>query len=214
MTHVEVANLTTAFLDTIGTAETGFFLTLILFTGVIVLYSLLIFYFYKFLAKKNIIELNLGSHNKYETGAVFKIVATIFYVLEYVIILPFITFLWFAILSILLVVLSEGLLIEVALLISAALISSVRITSYISEDLSRDLAKMLPLTLLGVALTRPGFFDMSALITRFSEIPMLFSDIFYYLVFIIVVELIMRFYEIFETSVMNREKVVDEEYQA
>jgi high-affinity nickel permease len=71
MTHEAVANIsnvTSLFLDTIGTAESGFFLTLILFTGVIVLYSLLIFYFYKFLAKKNIIELNLGSHNQYETG--------------------------------------------------------------------------------------------------------------------------------------------------
>ena len=78
------------------------------------------------------------------------------------------------------------------LLISAALVASVRVTSFISESLSQDLAKMLPLTLLGVALTNPRFFEFVSHIGRIAEIPLLFNDILYYLVFIIITELAMR----------------------
>ena len=106
---------------------------LLLLTALIALYAVFIFYFYRFLAKKNLIELNLNKYNTYQAGTVFKIIAVTFYIIEYIIILPIVTFFWFAVLTILLFLLAEGLDLQTVILISAALIASVRITSYISE---------------------------------------------------------------------------------
>jgi hypothetical protein len=173
---------------------------LLLLTALIAVYAIFIFYFYRFLAKKNLIELNLNKYNTYQAGAIFKIIAVIFYIIEYIIILPIITFFWFTVLTILIFLLAEGLELQTVILISAALIASVRVTSYISENLSQDLAKMLPFTLLGVALTRPTFFDFSTHLARIQEIPNLFTSIITYLGFIIIIELIMRFYDLIKAA--------------
>jgi hypothetical protein len=179
-------------LTSLLTGEINLAIILMFFTAVIVIYSVFVFYFYRFLAKKNIIELNLNQYNRYSNPAVIKFFAAIFYIIEYIIVLPILTFFWFAVLSILILLLAKGIDVSTILLITAALVSAVRITSYVSEDLSKDLAKMLPFTLLAIAITTSGFFDISALLLRITEIPSLFSDIPYYLIFIVAVELIMR----------------------
>ncbi|MFH1521869.1 MAG: hypothetical protein ABIF18_02830 [archaeon] len=180
-------NLTSLF-----TGEINLVLTLAFFTTVIIVYSIFVFYFYRFLAKKNIIELNLGQYNQYNNSTIVKIFAVVFYIIEYIILLPILTFFWFAVLAVLILLLSKGIEINTILLISAALVASVRATSYVSEDLSKDLAKMLPFTLLAIAITTAGFFDIGALISQISKIPFLFSNILYYLLFIVAIELIMR----------------------
>jgi len=192
-------------ITTLFTGEIPLALTLIFFTAVIVVYSVFVFYFYRFLAKKNIIELNLNQYNQYANQAVVKFFAVIFYLIEYVIILPFLTFFWFGVLSILILLLSKGIEISTILLISAALVAAVRITAYVSEDLSKDLAKMLPFTLLAIAITTAGFFDINALFSRITEIPSLFSHVLYYLLFIIAVELIMRTLEFFNSLIQSPE---------
>ena len=166
--------------------------TLLFFSAVIIIYSIFVFYFYKYLAKKNIIELNLSRYNQAEHPLAMKLSAILFYTLEYLIFLPVLTFFWFSVLSILLLVLSEGIDISTILLISAALVASVRVTSYISQQLSTDLAKMVPFTLLAIALTKPGFFKVGSLLASIGEIPSLLSNIPYYLLFIVAIELIMR----------------------
>lgn len=184
---------------------------LLLLTGLIAIYAIFIFYFYRFLAKKNLIELNLNKYNTYQEGTVFKILAITFYIVEYIIILPIITFFWFTVLTILLFLLAEGLELQNVILISAALIASVRVTSYISENLSRDLAKMLPFTLLGVALTRPTFFDFSTHLERIQEIPSLFTSIITFLGFIIMIEFIMRIFDLLRTTKNESKALKDSE---
>jgi len=190
-------------ITTLLTGEANLMLTLIFFTAVIVLYSVFVFYFYRFLAKKNIIELNLNQYNQYSNPFTIKLFAAISYIIEYIIILPILTFFWFAILSILILLLSKGLEISTILLISAALVASVRVTAHVSEDLSKDLAKMLPFTLLAIAITTSGFFDINALFSRIQEIPSLFSNIPYYLIFIVAIELIMRVFTFFSDIVQS-----------
>lgn len=167
-------------------------LLLTFFTAVIVIYSTFVFYFYRFLAKKNLIELNLNQYNQYQNQFAIKFFAGLFFIIEYIILLPVLTFFWFAILSILVLILAEGLAVNTILLITAALVASVRITAYLSEDLSKDLAKMVPFTLLGIAITTSGFFNPLGIIEKISEIPSLFTNIPYYLLFIIAVEVVMR----------------------
>jgi hypothetical protein len=182
----------TGFLGGLFSGETNLILTLLFFTAVIVIYSVFVYYFYRFLAKKNIIELNLNQYNQYQSPGIVKAFAALFYILEYIIFLPIMTFVWFAVLAILILLLAEGMDVGTILLISAALVASVRFTAYVSENLSKDLAKMLPFTLIAIAITKPGFFNANALLSRFADIPSLFTNIPYYLIFIIAVELVMR----------------------
>jgi hypothetical protein len=172
--------------------ESNTIFVLLFFTTIIVIYSIFIFYFYQFLAKKNIIELNLNQYNRNENPTLVKFFAVIFYIIEYLIFLPIITFFWFSILAVLILILAEGIEVNTVLLITTALVASVRATSYVSKNLAKDLAKMVPFTLLAIALTKPGFFQISTLISRLGEIPTLFSNVPLYLVFIVSVELTMR----------------------
>ncbi len=165
---------------------------LLFFTAVISIYSLFVFKFYKFLARKNIIHLNLSKYSYSENEGLMKFFAGILYVIEYIVILPIITFFWFAILALFILVLSKSQSLETILIISASLIAAVRVTSYVSEDLSRDLAKMLPFALLALMLVDPDFFSIDLLIGRFQQIPLFLRTIPYYLVFIVALELIMR----------------------
>jgi len=197
-------------LTTLFTTQNNPILILAFFTAVIVIYSIFVFYFYRFLAKKNLIELNLNQYNQYQSHFLIKIFAAIFYIVEYIILLPILTFFWFAILSILILILAKDLEVNTILLIAAALVASVRATSFVSEDLSKDLAKMLPFTLLAIAITTAGFFNITDLLSRFSEIPTLFTNIPYYLLFIIAVELIMRIAEFLQSIFSTTENTEEE----
>lgn len=165
---------------------------LLFFTIIIAIYGIFVFKFYKFLARRNIVDLDLNKYNTSEHPFFTKIFAILFYVLEYIIILPIITSFWFAILAIFLLVLSKTQDVSMILTISAALIAAVRLTSYISENLSQDLAKMLPFTLLGLFLIEPGFFSVDLFIDRIGQIPSLLSHVPYFIVFIILLEFILR----------------------
>lgn len=185
--------------------------TLLFFTSIIIIYSIFVFYFYRFLARKNILELNLNQYNKYESPGMMKFFAIVFYILEHLIFLPILTFFWFAFLSTLILILAEGIGVGAVLLISAALVASVRVTAHISENLSKDLAKMLPFTLLAIAITKPGFFEVDALLLRIYEIPDLLSQIPQYLIFIVSVELIMKFAEFLNGLTNSSEEIEVEE---
>lgn len=175
--------------------EINFGFVLLFFTTVIVIYSLFVYYFYKFLSKKNILELNLNQYNQYGNPALAKFVAIVFFFLEYVFILPILTFFWFTILSILILFLAEGIPTGTILLITAAFVASVRITSYFNEKMALELAKIIPITFLAIAITQSGFFNVTALMAKVHDIPMLFDDIVYFLGFIILIEFIMRIAE-------------------
>lgn len=169
-------------------------LTLSFYTIIIAVYALFVFVFYRFLGKRDILELNLNKYNTYQNPAAMKFFAALFYIIEYLVLLPIVTFMWFAVLAILTLVLSSNMSTATALIMSASLVAAVRITSFISEDLSKDLAKMIPFALLSIALTTSvGFLgSASAAISRIADIPSLFSNIPYYLLFIVGVELFMR----------------------
>lgn len=173
----------------------GLTFTLLFFTAIIAIYAVFVYYFYRFLARKNILELNLNQYNRHDNPSVVKFFAVIFYIIEYLLLLPLVTLFWFVILAMLTLLLAEGMEVSTVLLLSAALVAAVRITAHVSTSLSKDLAKMVPFTLLAIAITTPGFFDVASLISRVSEIPSLFSSFPYYLLFIVAVELIMRIIE-------------------
>lgn len=185
-------------------------LNLLVFTILITFYALFVWKFYRFLAKKDIIKLNLGQYNKTEHYGLKKFLAYVFYFIEYIIILPFVVFFWFTMLVVFLILLSKEQSVQSILIISAVVVASVRMTAYYKEDLSRDLAKMLPFTILTVFLLSPNFFSLPNVINQFLQIKVMLQNIPYYLIFIIILEIILRFFEmIFSNKGSEEEEIVN-----
>jgi len=174
----------------------GRFVSLFLLVLLVVFYSVFIWKLYRFIARKNILELNLNKYNRSEHAFFTKLLAGIFYFLEYIIILPFLVFLWFTAFTFFLIILSEeGMDVGSILTISAIIIAAIRMTSYYSEDLSKDLAKLLPFTLLAFFVLNFTSFNVEKVIGHITKIPLFFENILIYLGFIILLELILRFFD-------------------
>jgi len=188
--------------------------SLILYTVLILGYALFIWKFYRFLASREIIQLNLSQYNYSKHPVLEKILATGLFTLEYLVVLPFLVLFWFSILSVFLLVLSESQDAQQILLISAAIITSTRITSYISDELSKDIAKILPFTVLAAFILGSNFFDSAKLFTKISQIPDLLNHILIFLIFIFVVEFALRgvysMVEFFRSDSEGSEEIAEE----
>lgn len=183
---------------------------MLFFTVLIVIYALFVFFFYKYLARKNIVDLNLKRYNHSANPEVAKFLGFIFYILEYLILLPIITIFWFGIITLLLLVIAKNIDMQTILIVAAALITSVRITSYLNKNLSQDLAKMIPFTILTLALIGENFFSMERLLTRIFEIPSIIHALPQFIVFIISVELILRTIELIKKLIIYGDDIDEE----
>ncbi|MAG07476.1 hypothetical protein CMI46_01525 [Candidatus Pacearchaeota archaeon] len=163
----------------------------------VTLYAIFVWKFYRFLAKRDLLELNLAQYNNSVNPGFFKFLAVILFIIEFIIILPIIVFFWFFVMAVIIFVLLGDRIITAdvtagyILFIAAVIVGAVRIASYYSEDLSKDLAKMFPFTILAIALVSPGFFKKET-VSALGEIGSLMGNIFVYLIVIIVLEFILR----------------------
>ena len=178
-------------IDTIP-QEQKMFITLITITALIALYCLFIWKYYSVLSNREIIKLNLKEYNHSRHPIAEKIVALLLYIVEYLIILPFLVIFWFTILSAFAIVLSKSQDVRQILLITAAIIASTRITAYIDEKLAEDVAKVLPLTLIAIFILESKLIDYRSVVLKIYSLPMLINDIVIFLVFIFIIELILR----------------------
>ena len=185
------------------------YMNLLLLVLIVSVYCVFVWKFYRFVATRDIISLNLNQYNKTENPHLAKILAGGLYFLEYIIILPFIIFFWFGIFTIFLAFLTENLETSQILIISATIIATIRMTSYYKEDLAKDIAKLLPFTLLGIAITKFGFIQVDQIIAHIISIPTLFGDILNYLIFIIILEIILRLFS-FLFSILGVDEPVKE----
>ena len=80
--------------------------------------------------------------------------------------------------------------------IAIVVIAAIRMTAYYKEDLSKDIAKMLPFALLAVMITNPMFFtSFKGIVEHLTQIPSFIGEIWIYLGFIITLEIILRFFD-------------------
>lgn len=165
---------------------------LALFVLGMTVYAIFIFKFYRFLARKDIFEIDLEKYSDVKFGGLKKFFRVVFYIIQHLLLFPLFVFLWFAMISVLLMVLAKGQTAGSILLISMALVATIRVAAYYNEALSVDLAKMLPLALLGVFLIDISFFSFDASLELIKQIPALSKTVGYYLVFIIALELVLR----------------------
>jgi len=73
-----------------------------------------------------------------------------------------------------------------------ALIGVIRAMAYYDEDLSKDLAKMMPFALLGVFLVDISYFTLSNSIGAIIQLFSLWELIVYYLIILILIEFVLR----------------------
>jgi len=169
---------------------------LITYTAGMVLYSFFVWKFYRFVARREIIPINLEKYSARGKKSPLKVGA---YIVSYMFLFPFFLFLWFFVYSFFIYFLARDIPTETVLLISITVIVATRVAAYYKEDLAKDLGKLLPFSLLAIFLTSPAFFSdtgnffsLSDLGERFQEIPLLSIEIVQFIIYAIFVEAFLR----------------------
>ena len=146
----------------------------------IAIYSILIWHFYRFIAKRDCFKLSMKKHPK------------LIGFLKYFFAFPFVAFVFFMGFSLLMLFLTRGYEIEAVLSTSFAIIAAIRIAAYYNEDLSKDVAKMLPFALLGIFLVDPSYFRFEDIMNRIYSLPEFFTLSIQFILFVILLEWILR----------------------
>lgn len=158
----------------------------------IVIYSMFVFHFYRYLASKDIFKIDLNKYDNAKFPFIAKLTSFYTYILKYFILFPVFASFWSLFLAVLIIFLTDSQTVQTTLLISVALVSAIRVTAYYNEDLSRDLAKMLPFALLGVFIIDINFFSLQTAIANVKSIPSYYITLVYYFAFIVGLELVLR----------------------
>ncbi len=175
----------------------------LIFTIGVAIYAVLIFNLYRFMSRKDIFSLDFSRFEQSTHPVLKKTLHLIFYIAEYLLIFPLFAFFWFGVLVVMVAFLSKTREVEDLLLISMAVLTSVRVTSYYTEDLSRDIAKMLPFALLGIFLIDLRYFDLSTSADLLNRAVLEWKSIFYYWVFVVALELSLRVTEPYVKALYN-----------
>ncbi len=156
------------------------------------IYAVFIFKFYRFVASRDMFELDFSRYEESRFKFVRTVLHLVFYVLRYLILFPFFAIFWFAVLTIILAFLSREQAFADVLLVALATVGTIRITSYYHEDLSRDLAKILPFAVLGIFLIDVSFFEIGESLDILKQADEHREEILYYLIALIALEFALR----------------------
>jgi len=167
---------------------------LLVYTAAMVLYSVIIWHFYRFIATRDIVTLDMRKYENSNHPRIAKFLAANIFAIKFLIVFPLVTFFTFAGFSVLLFFLSQSANTQTILLTSITLVSAIRATAYYSEDLSKDLAKMIPLALLGVFVLDPSFFSIDLAIKRVLQLPYLIPVFATYLSFTVILEVMLKIF--------------------
>lgn len=178
-------------LISLSQAQTSLGPLLMLIAGITV-YSIFVFKFYNFIARKDIFKLNLQQYSKDLIGFIKRFWNSLLYILEYLILLPIIIFFWFLVIALMLSLLSKTQSGSTVMLISMAMVAATRVLSYYNEELTIETAKILPFTLLGVFLLDMGSFSLEQAKTTLMQFPSYWQDGIYYFGFCMLLELFLR----------------------
>ena len=155
-------------------------------------YAVFVFNFYRFVAAKDMFHVDLSRYEQSRFRFVRRVLHLFFYVLKYIILFPIFAFFWFAVLTLILAFLSKERSFADTLLVALATVSAIRVTAYYNEDLSRDLAKILPFAVLAVFLIDASFFAIGESLDALTEAEQYAENIVYYLLFLVLLEFALR----------------------
>jgi len=155
-------------------------------------YSVFVFIFYRALAKRDLITVNLNHYSDNLSGRLKKYARSIIFVLQYIVFVPVLITFWTLVLAIILTLLSPDADHSRNALIATSVVGAVRILSYWTEDLSRDVAKMLPFGVLGVFLVGDAQVQISEIEELFNGLNEIATSFISSLFLIAVLESILR----------------------
>lgn len=155
----------------------------------IVAYGAVIGIFWKTLSRRNMIDVDW---KKIHGGFGTQVFERVKFGLEYAIVFPLATFVWFVVLTIFLYFMSKTAAIADMMFISISLVAAIRICSYLDEDIAGDVAKVVPIAILGVFLTNPTMFSPIIVEQRLDEMSTLVMDALPYFVMLMVMEVVLR----------------------
>ena len=157
-----------------------------------VVYAVFIFKFYRFVAARDMFEMDLSKFERSRHRFIRAFLHVVMYVVQYIVIFPMFAIFWFTVLTLILAFLSKEQSFPQVLLTALATVSAIRVTAYYSEDLSRDLAKILPFAVLGIFIIDASFFEVSPSLSVLEQANDYREHILYYLVFLIALEFALR----------------------
>jgi len=165
---------------------------LIIFIFGLAIYSVVMYNLYRFVAKRDIFELNLRQYNTFQHQTVFKFFAVLLYMVEYLLFFPLFLVAWFIIFSAVIISITKNTDAQTVFLISMSLISSIRILSYYKQPLAKEISKLIPFALLAMFLIDISVFSLDNALLLIKQIPSILNLITYYIVFVILLEFILR----------------------
>ena len=158
----------------------------------IAVYSGFVFMFYRILAKKDLLTLDLSKYADDFGGKVKKYLRSMLFVVQYIVVVPILIAFWTLVLAVILTLLSDSSDHTRNALIATSVVGAVRILAYWTEDLSRDVAKMLPFAVLGVYLVSSTSVQWSAFQELLESLPELAKSFFSSLVLLAILETLLR----------------------
>ena len=158
----------------------------------IAVYSGFVFMFYRILAKKDQQTLDLSKYADDFGGKVKKYLRSMLFVVQYIVVVPILIAFWTLVLAVILTLLSDSSDHTRNALIATSVVGAVRILAYWTEDLSRDVAKMLPFAVLGVYLVSSTSVQWSEFRELLESLPELAKSFFSSLVLLAILETLLR----------------------
>ena len=155
-----------------------------------VAYGIFIWHFYRLIAKREIVSLTL---QKYHTGGK-RLTSLIVYIAKYVIVFPLVVTAWFFAYSLFMFFLAPDIDQDFVFLIVISLVVAIRMAAYYKEDLSKDLAKMIPFSLLGIFLVNTTLFTIDQFVDRLDDFIPFIGQIAAFVLFAIGVEAVLRIF--------------------
>lgn len=178
-------------------------MNVLIFSILLAVASFFIWNFYKSISKRNLIELNLSEYNTSEHPLASKFFAIILYLLEYLVIMPLLIALWYAALSVVLLLIASDVSISGVLFVSAVIIGAIRLLAYFHSEIAKDLAKMFPFIALSFfLLSFESFgktFNIGEITSKISQISSYYGEVFSFVLVVFGIEIVLRiFYTIYE----------------
>jgi hypothetical protein len=167
-------------LDKIIGGDFSIFIPIFYLAISIAVYAILIWHFYRFIARRDCFKPTTKKHTK-----------TI-QILKYTFLFPLIAIGFFIGFALMLFFLTKELDTFQVLATSFSIIIAIRITAYYTEDLSKDLAKLLPLALLGVFLVERSYFNFQDVVNKIYAIPNFLTVCIQFIFFMVIIEWILR----------------------
>lgn len=174
----------------------GLIFPLLLYTFLIAAFAVFVWIFYKSISKRDLFQLNIQDKKK-------RWQMIIIHVLKHLVLFPIFTFLWFAAMTIVLFFISKSQSTQTIMLISMAMIAAARITAYYKQEIAQEIAKIMPLAVLGLFVADPTFFSFDMTIAHFYEVPLLVPLLLDYLAFAVLLEFLMRFLLLLKHRIHN-----------